>query len=45
MIEIQKCEDTSSEDSTAIVFASVFLAYLVFDVIVCGVALSRKLTS
>ena len=43
MIEIAECHDASSEDSSAIVFSSLFLAYLVVDVAVCSYVLVRKL--
>ena len=43
MIELASCHDASSEDSSAIVFAGLFLAYLVVDVSVCAFVLMRKL--
>jgi hypothetical protein len=43
MIELSSCHDASSEDSSAIVFAGLFLAYLVVDVAVCSFVLVRKL--
>ncbi len=43
MIEHTTCPEASSEDSSAIVFASLFLAYLVVDVAICSFVLVRKL--
>ena len=43
MIEFAACEGAASEDSSAIVFASLFLAYLVVDVAICSFVLVRKL--
>jgi hypothetical protein len=43
MIEFATCVDASSEDSSAIVFASLFLIYLAVDVAVCSFVLVRKL--
>jgi hypothetical protein len=43
MIEFATCEGAASEDTSAIVFAALFLAYLVVDVLVCAYVLIRKL--
>jgi len=43
MIEFASCTDSSSEDSSAIVFATLFLVYLAVDVAVCAFVLMRKL--
>lgn len=43
MIEFATCEGAASEDTSAIVFAALFLAYLVVDVLVCTYVLIRKL--
>ena len=43
MIEFATCDGAASEDSSAILFASLFLAYLVVDVAVCAYVLIRKL--
>ena len=43
MIRASLCEDSASEDGTAILLAALFFSYLVVDASICSIVLGRKL--